>query len=118
MDYWVGTLLLVVFALIEIILYLWLYKAEDVWGELRVGADLKIPRFFYYIIKYVTPIYLIVLLSYWFFKDGIGVLMMHDVAAEDVPFRWMARIMMIALVAGMAVIIWTNPRRKKGMMAK
>jgi len=116
LDYWVGTLLLVVFALTEIILYMWLYKGKSIWGELAVGADLKVPKIFFYIIKYVTPIYLIVLLSYWFFKDGIGVLLMHDVPTEDIPFRWMARILMLALVVGMGAIIWNNPRRKKGKM--
>lgn len=114
MDYWVGTLLLVVVALIEIIFFMWLYKGEHVWEELKIGADLKVPKIFYFIVKYVTPIYLIVLLCYWFYKDGIGVLMMQDVSSEDAPFRWMARTVMLALIVGMAVIIWTNPRRKKG----
>lgn len=118
LDYWVGTLLLVVVALIEIILYMWLYKKENIWDELKIGADLKIPKIFYYIVKYVTPIYLFVLLGYWFYKDGIGVLMMEGVSQEDVPFRWMARTMMVALFAGIAFIIWSNPRRKKGKLVK
>ncbi len=118
LDYWVGTLLLVVFALIEIILYLWLYKKENIWEELKIGADFKVPKIFYFIMKYVTPVYLFALLGYWFYKDGIGVLTMDGVNAEDVPFRWMARTLMLALFVGIAFVIWTNPRRKKGKLTE
>ncbi len=113
-DYWVGTLLLVVMALIEIILFLWLEDGKKLWKELDIGADLKIPKIFYFIIKYVTPAYLIILLGYWTIKDGIGILMMDGVADKNVPYLWFARGMMLLLIAGMAVIIGKNRRRHKG----
>jgi hypothetical protein len=36
------------------------------------GADLKVPRFFYYIMKYVTPTFLIVILVAYIFKPAAG----------------------------------------------
>jgi len=61
-DYWAGTVMLVVFALLETILFAWVFGMERGWNELNKGAELWIPKVFYYIIKYVTPLILILIL--------------------------------------------------------
>jgi neurotransmitter:Na+ symporter, NSS family len=70
-DYWAGTVSLVVFALLEIILFAWVFGIDNGWSELNRGADIRIPVFFKYIIKYVTPILLlIVFLGALFTPEG------------------------------------------------
>ncbi|MDX5321828.1 MAG: sodium:calcium symporter, partial [Bacteroidota bacterium] len=59
-DYWVGTVALVVFALTEIVLFSWVFGLEKGWKEIISGADIKVPGIYRYIIKWVTPIMLIV----------------------------------------------------------
>jgi len=58
-DYWAGTFALVVFAMGEAILYSWIVGVDTGWNELKMGADMKLPEVFKYIIKYVTPVMLI-----------------------------------------------------------
>jgi len=58
-DYWAGTVSLVVFALGEAILFSWFFGIDRGWAEINEGADIKIPEFFKFIIKYVTPIFLL-----------------------------------------------------------
>jgi NSS family neurotransmitter:Na+ symporter len=58
-DYWAGTVSLVFFALVEIILFAWVFGINRGWNEINTGADMKIPGLFKYIILYVTPIMLI-----------------------------------------------------------
>jgi len=57
-DYWAGTVSLVVFALGETILYAWVFGVDKGWDELKQGADIRMPDFFKYIVKYVTPVLL------------------------------------------------------------
>jgi len=57
-DYWAGTVSLVVFALLEIILFAWVFGMDKGWREITSGADIKVPTIFKYIIKFVTPIML------------------------------------------------------------
>lgn len=59
-DYWAGTVALVVFALAEVILFSWVFGLNKGWKEINDGADIKIPKIFWYIIKYVTPMMLII----------------------------------------------------------
>lgn len=57
-DYWAGTVSLVIFALIEVILFGWVFGIEKGWKEINTGADIKVPIVMKYIIKYVTPLLL------------------------------------------------------------
>jgi neurotransmitter:Na+ symporter, NSS family len=58
-DYWAGTVSLVVFALVETILFAWLFGMKRGWAEITRGADIKVPNVFKYIIMYVTPLILL-----------------------------------------------------------
>lgn len=57
-DFWAGTVSLVIFAFIEIILYAWIFGMDKGWKEIQLGADLRVPIVFKFIIKYVTPLLL------------------------------------------------------------
>lgn len=97
MDFWAGTFGLVLFALIEVILFAWVFGIRRGWQEIHEGADIRIPGIFKFIIKYVTPIYCIALLTFWGIQDGIPVLLMRGRNPADVPYLWGARAMMLGL---------------------
>jgi NSS family neurotransmitter:Na+ symporter len=59
-DYWAGTVSLVVFALIEIILFSWVFGIDKGWREINLGSDIKVPLIYKFIIKFVTPLILLV----------------------------------------------------------
>ncbi|MFM7473779.1 MAG: hypothetical protein ACKO00_07670, partial [Crocinitomicaceae bacterium] len=65
-DYWAGTVSLVVFAFVEIILFAWIFGMDKGWKEINLGADIKVPVIFKFIIQYVTP-----LLLGWVFINSI-----------------------------------------------
>lgn len=60
-DFWTGTFSLVVFALLEIIIFAWIFGIDKGWDEITRGADIRIPIFFKYVIKYVTPVFILVI---------------------------------------------------------
>ena len=57
-DYWAGTVSLVVFAFAEIILFAWVFGMDKGWAEINMGAEIKVPKAYKFIIKYVTPLIL------------------------------------------------------------
>ena len=67
-DYWAGTVSLVVFAMLETIVFAWIFGMDKGWKEINSGADIKIPQFFRYVIKFVTPIMLIIIFLGSLFK--------------------------------------------------
>jgi len=63
LDFWGGTLALVVFALIELILFGWVFGIDRGWNELHLGAEIRIPAFYKGVIQYVTPTYVLIILG-------------------------------------------------------
>jgi SNF family Na+-dependent transporter len=59
-DFWSGTFALVVFALGEIIIFGWIFGIDRGWAEITRGADMRVPSVFRYVIKYVTPSFILV----------------------------------------------------------
>jgi neurotransmitter:Na+ symporter, NSS family len=59
-DYWGGTVALFVFAMFEAILFAWVFGVDKGWKEITENADIRLPLIFKPILKYVTPVLLIV----------------------------------------------------------
>lgn len=67
-DYWAGTVSLVVFAMLETILFSWIFGMKKGWREITSGADIKVPIIYKYIIKFITPPMLIIIFLGSLFK--------------------------------------------------
>ncbi|MCK5861396.1 MAG: sodium-dependent transporter [Candidatus Hydrogenedentes bacterium] len=102
-DYWMGEFGLVLFIAIETVLFSWIYGMDKGWKEMHLGADMKIPRIFYYIMKYVTPVFTVGLVVWWFFDSLSDRILMTGVDADSRPYLWLARIMMLGMAA---FLIW------------
>jgi len=61
-DFWTGTFSLIIFAFLEVIIFGWIFGIDRGWAEIQRGGDLKLPNFFKYVIKYVTPTFIGVVL--------------------------------------------------------
>jgi SNF family Na+-dependent transporter len=104
-DYWGGTFGLAAFALLETILFMWVFGADKAWKEINEGADIKIPFIFYYIMKYVTPLSLMILLTWWFINDAVPILALKNMPAENIPYIWGARALMFILAIGFLFLV-------------
>ncbi|MFQ5953075.1 MAG: sodium-dependent transporter [Candidatus Omnitrophota bacterium] len=116
LDFWGGTFCLVLFATIEVILFGWIFGIEKAWEEVHHGADMKIPGIYKYIIKYITPVFLLVVLSAWFFQDWLPIIRMDNVSAENSPYILATRVglLLLFLVLAIMVKIAWQKRRIRG----
>jgi hypothetical protein len=64
-DFWVGTFLIFIMATIILICFGWVLGIEKSWAEAHRGADLRLPRFFKPIFKYISPLYLLTIFAFW-----------------------------------------------------
>ncbi|WPR72831.1 sodium-dependent transporter [Flavobacterium sp. NG2] len=67
-DYWAGTVSLVLFAMLETILFSWIFGMEKGWKAITTGADIQVPIIYKYIIKFITPVMLIIIFMGSLFK--------------------------------------------------
>ena len=117
MDFWAGTFGVALFAFLETVLFVWVFKPEKAWAEIQEGALIPAPRFFLWVLKYVTPVYLLALFAAWTVQQGPGVLRMEGAAPEDIAWRWGARALLLGLLAGLCYLIRLAWRRPPGSRA-
>ncbi|NWF89692.1 MAG: sodium-dependent transporter [Ignavibacteriaceae bacterium] len=114
MDYWAGTFGLAVFALIETVLFMWVFGGEKAWNEMNEGGNFPIPRVFYYVMKFITPTVLLIILVWWFVNDALPILLLKNVNSDNIPYIWGARALMIFLMVVIFVLIkyaWDKKRQ-------
>lgn len=114
MDFWIGTFGLVVFAIIEVVIFVWVFGARNAWKEIMSGAEIRIPKFFMFIMKYVTPVYLIILICFWFYQSGWNVFLMKGVPRENFPYIWFARFLLIGILISSLIMVriaWQHKHR-------
>jgi neurotransmitter:Na+ symporter, NSS family len=68
-DFWAGTLLIYVMAAVQIIYFGWVFGIDRGWKEIHDGAALRVPPIFKFIMKYVAPIYLIIIFVAFCFQN-------------------------------------------------
>jgi neurotransmitter:Na+ symporter, NSS family len=62
-DFWTGTFSLVVLALAESLVFAWGFGIDRGWEEITRGADLRVPRVFRFVIRFVTPVFLLAIFA-------------------------------------------------------
>lgn len=109
-DYWAGTFGLVVVAVLEVIIFMWIFTPAKAWESMHQGADIRIPQIFKFIMTYVTPIYLLFILGWWGWVDALPILLNEKTAGggpvnpADTPYITLARAI-IVLFAIVAVVL-------------
>ncbi len=115
-DYWAGTFGIVVFATIEIIIFSWIFGVKKGWEEMHKGADMKVPVFFKFVLKYITPVYMLVMLGVWTYQQAIPKLFMKGEEVARHPYLWGARALILVLVLltlWMVRIAWQSKKKKE-----
>ncbi|MEE9443377.1 MAG: sodium-dependent transporter [candidate division Zixibacteria bacterium] len=117
LDFWGGSFIIVLGATIEIILVAWIFGIDKLWAEMHVGSKMRVPGFFKYIIKYVTPIFLLAILGTWFVQDWVDVILMRGVAEEDMPYILGTRIGLVIVFLVLCILVriaWQKRKRETG----
>jgi SNF family Na+-dependent transporter len=116
-DYWAGTFGLVILALVETILFMWVFGKENAWRELHEGAQIRIPAFYKYVMAYVTPVFLLVMMVWWFVLEALPVLQYANVPAEQHGTRTFSRLVMLGILVFQLFLIRAAWKRKGTMSA-
>jgi hypothetical protein len=106
MDFWGTSVSLVIFATIEAILFGWVFGMDRAWTEMHKGSDIRIPSVYRWIIKYITPLMLIAILSAWAWQEWKNKMLMTDVNPADKPLVLITRVSLGGLFVFLILMVW------------
>lgn len=69
MDFWIGTFGIFILATIQIIIGGWVFGVDRIMNESIKGSIIKLPKFVKYVIKYISPAYLIIVFIFWLYQQ-------------------------------------------------
>lgn len=99
LDFWAGTFCIYLLACAQTFIFGWVFGPQRGLEELDRGAELRVPRIFAFVIKYVSPVYLAAVFIAWAVQD-IGARIRSF--AEDAAVRWT----MIFLLGICLLFLW------------
>jgi NSS family neurotransmitter:Na+ symporter len=107
LDDWVGTFLIFVLAMVQIICFSWVFGVDRGLKEAHRGALIKIPALYRFVLKYVTPTYLLVVFAA-FTWNNLGD-WLRNAAAE--PLRLGALSLIAAVLVFLTVCLRIGEQR-------
>jgi SNF family Na+-dependent transporter len=113
LDFWGGSFFLVLFATIETILFAWVFGMDRAWTELHVGSDITIPRFYRFIIKYVTPLFLLFILGFWLLEDWLPIMLLKGVSSANLPYVICTRLGLGLLLLALVIMVRQSWKQRK-----
>ncbi|MDR3229652.1 MAG: sodium-dependent transporter [Puniceicoccales bacterium] len=72
MDFWVGNVGVFALGTIVIVFFGWVVGVEKSWRELHRGAELRVPQIFRFVMRYVTPLYLLTIFVLFVLAKIVG----------------------------------------------
>jgi neurotransmitter:Na+ symporter, NSS family len=111
LDFWGGNLFLILFGAIEVILFAWVFGMDKAWAEIHHGADMQVPGFYRFVIKYVTPLFLLSILGFWLYQEGWATLIMEKVKEADKPYILGTRVALLVFFVMLAAMVAIASRR-------
>ncbi|MBN2830783.1 MAG: sodium-dependent transporter [Candidatus Omnitrophica bacterium] len=118
LDFWGGTFFLVVFATIEVILFAWVFGMERAWDEIHKGADMRVPKIYKFIIKYITPLFLFFILGMWFKQEWLPIILMKNVSCADRPFVLSTRLGLLIIFSVLVILVKIAWQKRKVLKEK
>lgn len=113
-DNMAGTYGLFVFAFIEIWLIRLAFGVDRFWTELHLGADIRVPSIFKFVIAWISPAFITILAAWYAVTAMIPELLMQNIPPEQVYGRTLGRLGLLAMLIVTLVLIRIAFKRNDG----
>ena len=121
LDFWIGQVTVYIFAMIQTIAFAWFFGVDRGVKLANIGSDIKLPKFYGIILKYITPTVLLCVFALWFAKDVLGVIgggelspYITDLFGADGKqpnsVAWMAMIIIFVLFGFFALVLSSSKK--------
>jgi NSS family neurotransmitter:Na+ symporter len=107
LDFWVGTFLILILAMVEIICFSWIFGVDEGWAEIHDGARIRIPGIFRFIMKWVAPVYLLVVLIAFCISN----LPASARAIAEQPMAQLALALIVGVIGFLMIIVRIGEKR-------
>jgi len=110
-DFWVGTFFILVVAAVQIVAFGWIFGVDRGLEEAHQGAQMRIPGVFRFVIKYVAPLFLAIVIGGFCVNDlptYLDTLFGDTENAADARKTW---VLLLATIGLLVAITFVGAKR-------
>jgi len=110
-DFWVGTFFILVVAGVQIVAFGWVFGVDKGLKEAHEGSSMRIPAIFGFIMKYVSPTFLLIVVVGFCINNAPGYvenLFADSDAASDARKTW---VLLLGTIAALATLVTIGAKR-------
>ena len=110
-DFWVGTFFILIVAGVQIIAFGWIFGIDKGIQEAHEGANMRIPKVFAFIMKYISPTFLLIVVVGFCINNAPGYVedLFGDTEADgDARKTW---VLLLVTIAGIALLVFKGAKR-------
>lgn len=115
MDFWAGTFFIFVLAIFQVIVAGWLFGVDKVLAEAAEGSRMKVPRSLPFLVKYVSPAFLLIIFVLWCwqkFPEQLAKIQSNTVTQITVLFLLAALLLFLGMTY-FAVARWQHREERR-----
>jgi SNF family Na+-dependent transporter len=115
MDFWAGTFFIFVLAIFQVIVAGWLFGVDKVLAEAAEGSRIKVPRSLPFLIKYISPAFLLTIFVLWCwqkFPEQLAKMQSNTVTQITVLFLLAALLLFLGMTY-FAVARWQHREERR-----
>jgi SNF family Na+-dependent transporter len=107
LDFWVGTFVIFLLATLQLVCFGWIFGIDKGFAESEHGALMRIPRVYKFVMKYVAPLYLIVVFIIFCIQNAPT----YVASLADNPVALYSWMLIVSAVIGIVVATWIGTKR-------
>jgi NSS family neurotransmitter:Na+ symporter len=115
LDFWVGTALIFVLATIQAVLFAWIFGVKTAYQELTRGAAMQVPGIWRFVIRYISPTFLLIVFVFWAWQKFPGYV--EQLSEGGTPLLAVGLIgivlVFLMILISIASSRWGDPRQLK-----
>jgi len=110
-DFWVGTFFILVVAAVQIIAFGWVFGVDKGIEEAHQGANMRIPKVFRFIIKFVSPLFLLIVIVGFCVNNVPGYLDTLFGDTEDASYARTTWLLILLTIGGIVTVTAIGAKR-------
>ncbi|MCS7202997.1 MAG: sodium-dependent transporter [Thermodesulfovibrio sp.] len=92
LDFWSGCVFLLLFGLVEIVVFVWIFGINNFYNELTTYTKIRLPKAFVYTVAFVSPLFIAFVVYFWVIKELKNTLFTTD------PYKIFARVFILLIL--------------------
>jgi len=99
-------------------LFTWVFGIHRAWDEINKAADIKVPIFFKYVLQFIAPAMLFVILGDYFYNTLPDVILLRGDSKPSSPeagqMIQLARLMLVGMLVGLCALVGLAWKKQSG----